>query len=323
MYIGNVEIHSKLYLAPMAGVTDLAFRQICRELGAGMSCTELVSAKALCYQDKKSRGLLKLAPNEKPAAAQIFGSDIPCMAEAAVIAAEVSGADIIDINMGCPVGKVIRSGDGSALMRDPELAGRVIEAVVKAVDVPVTVKFRKGWDGGNVNAVAFAQMCQQAGAAAVAVHGRTRVQMYAGRADWDIIRDVKRAMTIPVIANGDIFSGADAAHILRYTGADLAMIGRGSFGDPWLFARGNAAIAGEPEPPLPPLRERIEAALHQIEFAAEIKGERLACFEARSQFCWYLRGVPHANVYKQEVVHVETLDDLRRITRAIQRDLRD
>lgn len=182
-----------------------------------------------------------------------------------------------------PVGKVIRSGDGSALMRDPELVGRIIEAVVKAVDVPVTVKFRKGWDGGNVNAVAFAQMCQQAGAAAIAVHGRTRVQMYARRADWDIIRDVKRAVTIPVIANGDIFSGADAAHILRYTGADLAMVGRGSSGDPWLFARGNAAIAGEPEPPLP-LRERIEAALHQIEFAAEIKGERLACSRRAASF---------------------------------------
>ena len=323
MQIGTVKIESKLALAPMAGVTDAAFRQICSEKGAGYTVTELVSAKALCYHDTKTAQLLRPFPGEKPFAAQIFGSDVNCMAEAAQMAIEISGADILDINMGCPVGKVVKNGDGSALMKDPEKAARIAEAVVRAVKVPVTAKMRRGWDKGSINAVELAKMLEEVGVSAVAVHGRTRMQMYGGEADWNTIRDVKQAVSIPVIANGDIFSGADAAHILRYTSADLAMIGRGSFGDPWLFARGNAAIAGEPEPELPPLRERIEAALHQIEFAAEIKGERLACLEARSQLCWYLRGVPHANVYKQEVVHVETLNDLRRITHAIQRDLRD
>ena len=319
--IGNVEICGPLTLAPMAGVTDAPFRALCRAQGAALTCTEMVSAKALVYHDEKTKQLLWSPPDEHPAAVQIFGHEPEVMAEAAPMALAYSGADILDINMGCPVGKVIRSGDGSALMRDPELAGRIIEAVVKAVDVPVTVKFRKGWDGGNVNAVAFAQMCQQAGASAIAVHGRTRVQMYAGRADWDIIRDVKRAVGIPVTANGDIFTGADAEHILRYTGCDLAMIGRGSFGNPWLFAQANTAAAGQPEPPLPPLDERMDTAYRQIKALAEFSGERIACLEARHHLPWYLHGVAHSGYYKQQLVHVETLEDVERIIAGIKRDL--
>ena len=320
--IGSVEIPGRAALAPMAGVTDAAFRSVCHSLGAALTCTEMVSARALVYRDRKTESLLWCPPEQHPVAAQIFGHEPEIMAEAAPYALELSGADILDINMGCPVGKIIRSGDGSALMKNPELAGRIVEAVVRAVNVPVTVKFRKGWDGGSVNAVEFAKVLEQAGASAVAVHGRTRVQMYAGKADWDIIRDVKRAVSIPVFANGDVFSGADAAHILRYTGADLVMVGRGCFGDPWLFSRINAALDGQPEPALPPLTERMDLAVHQIEMAAEQKGERLACIEARSQFCWYLRGVARASEYKQDVVRVSSLDELRQVAQRIRLNLK-
>ena len=322
MKIGEVELNGRAVLAPMAGVTDFAFRELCRACGAALTTTEMVSARALCYHDAKSRELLYSPEVEKPAAVQLFGHEPEIMAEAAQIALEISGAAVLDINMGCPVGKIVRAGDGAALMRTPELAGEIVEAVCTAVRVPVTVKFRKGWDSGNVNAVEFAKLCEQAGASAVTVHGRTRAQMYSGRADWDIIRDVKRAVSVPVTANGDVFSGSDAARILRYTDCDLVMIGRGCFGDPWIFGRANAVIEGKPEPPLLPLEERLDAALHQIERLSEQRGEHYACLEARHQLPWYLHGIAHSGSYRQEFVHVETLNDIRRFIQRAKRELK-
>ena len=322
MKIGNIEITSRLSLAPMAGVTDLAFRKICSELGAGLTTTEMVSSKALCYQDKKSRGLLKLFDGEHPAAAQIFGSDPVCMAEAAVIAAEISGADMIDINMGCPVGKVVSNGDGSALMRDIDKAARIAEAVVKASPVPVTVKMRRGWDKGSINAVELAIALEQVGVAAVAVHGRTRAQMYAGQSDWTTAKQVKEAVSIPVIANGDVFSAEDAVRLLRATGADMVMVGRGCFGNPWLFQQAAAALEGREIPALPPLHQRVDTAVRQIEMAVADKGEHVAILEARKQYCWYLKGVSHANYYKEQIVRMNTLEDVYRVTEGIKRDLK-
>lgn len=310
MQIGSVTLAGRLALAPMAGVTDLAFRQICREHGAALTVTEMVSTKALCYQDKKTPRLLALGEDEHPAAAQVFGHEPETMAEGAKIARAVSGCDIIDINMGCPAPKIVNNGDGSALMRDPALAARVIEAVVKAVDVPVTVKFRKGWDEKSVNCVEFARMAEAAGAAAITIHGRTRAQQYSGKADWDAIRAVKQAVSIPVFANGDVAEPADVVRILEYTGADAVMIGRGALGAPWIFERANALIETGVCPPLPPFAERIGTAVRQIELAAAQKGEYIAMLEARRHVNCYLKYERGLKTFKTRICALERLEQL-------------
>lgn len=321
MQIGKLEIDVPVFLAPMAGVTDWAYRCICAQIGAGVTVTEMVSSRALVYQDRKSASLLRKNPGSI-CGAQIFGSEPEIMAQGARRAMELCQADYLDINMGCPMGKVVSNGDGAALMRDPDRAARIVEAVKQAVEVPVTVKCRLGWDRGSIQVVSFAQRMQQAGCDAIAIHGRTRAMLYSGAADWDTIKKVKDAVTIPVIANGDIFSGEAAVQCRKRTGADGLMIGRAAFGDPWIFQEVLAALSGSTVT-RPPLAQRMETALAQFRLAMEDKGEHIACLEARKHLAWYLRGVPHSGWYKAQISQLSSCQEVEAIVRAIQKELRD
>lgn len=318
-FLGH-RVKGALFLAPMAGVTDYAFRTVCAELGAAVTVTEMVSSRALIYQDKKSRSLLR-KNNGSLCGAQIFGNDPEIMARAAVLAVAESGCDFLDINMGCPMPKIANSGDGCGLMRTPELAGEIVSAVRRAVDVPVTVKCRLGWDRGSINVLDFTRRMEQCGADLVTVHGRTRSMLYSGTADWDTIAAVKRQLSIPVIANGDVVDADSALRCLRRTGADGLMIGRAAFGDPWIFQQVRAAMAGETVPERPPLAQRMEVALWQAELAYADKGEKIACLEARKHLAWYLRGVSHSAYYKNQISSVSTMADVRRIVADIVREL--
>ena len=305
--IGNTLLENNVILAPMAGVTDLPFRVLCREQGAGCVVTEMVSAKAVLYNNKNTRELLQIDPAERPAAVQLFGSEPDIMAEIAA-RLEEGPYDYIDVNMGCPVPKIVNNGEGSALMKNPERAKEVLTAMVKAVKKPVTVKFRKGFNDLSVNAVEFAKMAESCGVAAVAVHGRTREQYYSGKADWDIIRQVKEAVRIPVIGNGDIFTPEDAGRMLKETGCDGIMVARGAKGNPWLFGRINHYL-DTGEVLLGPSMAEIKAMiLRHGRMLVQFKGEGVAMREMRGHMAWYTKGMPHSATLRNEINQVETLE---------------
>lgn len=321
MCIGDIEIENPLILGPMAGVTDWAFRTICAQLGADITVTEMVSSRALVYKDKKSEALLR-KNDGSICGAQIFGNDPQIMAQAAQLALEISNCDFIDINMGCPMPKIANSGDGCGLMRTPELAGNIVAAVVKAVHVPVTVKCRLGWDKGSVNVLDFTARMEDNGASMLTVHGRTRSMLYSGTADWDTVAKVKQQRRIPVIANGDIVSGDTAVRCKKWTNADGLMIGRATFGDPWVFQQARAALSGNEIPQRPPLDKRVDVAVRQFELALADKGEHIACLEARKHFAWYLRGVAYSNYYKAQISSISKMEDIYRVAEGIRRDLK-
>lgn len=312
MKIGNLEINEKAYLAPMAGVADRAFRELCRGYGAAYTVCEMASAKGISLGDKKSRELLSIEKDERPAGAQLFGNSPETMAKAAE-AALLFSPDFIDINMGCPAPKVSNSNGGAWLMKNPQLAGEIVKAVVSVSTVPVTVKMRSGWDSEHINAVELAKICEQAGAAAITVHGRTKMQMYAPPVNCNIIKEVKNAVKIPVIGNGDVVDGVSAARLLEETGCDMVAVGRGALGRPWVFSQINAYLNHEVILPEPPVTQRMTVMLKHIEKLCEYKGENVGIKEARKHAAWYTKGLRGGAAYRGKMSTVNSLDELREL----------
>ncbi len=310
IYIGNVKIEKTAALAPMASVADRAYRALCKENGAAYMVSEMISAKGLCYSDRKTEELCTVMDYERPYALQLFGDDPAFVSEAARRLMAYK-PDIIDINMGCPVPKVAGNGSGCALMKNPALASEIVSQTVKAVPVPVTVKIRKGWDEQSANAPEFAKAMEQAGASAITVHGRTKNQMYSGKADWGIIRKVKSAVNITVIGNGDVTSPQGAEEMYRETGCDLVMIGRGSYGRPWLFRQIRQYLETGEISPEPSLEERLDMMCRQVELAVKYKGERIGMSEARRQCAYYLKGMPNAAEFRRQCGCLSCLSDLK------------
>ena len=300
MNIGNVSLDNRVFLSPMAGVTDLPFRTICKEKGCGMLYTEMINAKALCYDDENTKKMLRMDKDEHPVAVQIFGSDPEFMGKAAIIMNQYPN-EILDINMGCPAPKVIKNGDGSALMRNPKLAAEVLTAVVKNSEKPVTLKIRKGWDDDSVNAVEIAKIAEECGISALAIHGRTREQFYSGKADWDIIAEIKQAINIPVIGNGDVFEVEDAVNMLEKTKCDAIMIGRGAQGNPWIFNRINHYMKTGKILPEPTLEEKITTAIRHMNLAVAEHGDYVAVREMRKHIGWYLKGLKNSAKYRDQI----------------------
>jgi nifR3 family TIM-barrel protein len=316
MKIGNIELKNKVIVAPMAGVTNLAYRIILKDFGASLIYTEMVSDKGLMYDNKKTHDMIEVLDENKPIALQLFGSEVDSMVEAAKYIDQHSNADIIDINMGCPVTKVVKAGAGSALMKTPELAYKIVEAIVKNVQKPVTVKIRKGWDHESINAVEFAKGLEKAGAKAIAIHGRTRSDMYTGHADWDIIKKVKDAVFIPVIGNGDIMSPEDAKRMIDETGVDAIMIGRGILGNPWLIQQTVEYLNTGHYQSQIDLETRKKYILLHLDKLISLKGEKIAVLEMRSHGAWYIKGLPNASRVKNKIVNCKTSDEIIGILKA-------